>query len=384
MQKIKIFMKNNKKIVISMSIFLAIVLAFGIYFAIAGSMREKKETTSSQIVEKVPEQEVKVEDMTPFEEKGIITGIKDIKVQKGTEMDLEDLVVANADYVKSVVVDDRKVDYSKEGEYEVIYTVTFNGKPLQKFLEEEHIDAAFDTSNDTIIIKIPTTVTVVDEETTKEETEEVTETESETETETETEAEKGNESTPNEMNNQILEENKTPSDSNNNVNITEGTSSSTSSSNFHSNNNTVSNSSVTSSIVSSSPPATCQHVWVTHTETVQEPITTTVTQEKREYTLYRFYWYDTGTWEESRDSSRFNEWYHSANGALYPLYNPYEKPEDNPLFQKYDNNGHPTYINDHTIISGLFEWVPCEPYEKTEITTVTKTVTVCALCGITK
>lgn len=125
----------------------------------------------------------------------------------------------------------------------------------------------------------------------------------------------------------------------------------------------------------------CNHEWVTRTETVQEPTTVIVTSEQQEYTLYRFYWYTSGTWEETRDSSRFDEWYHSADGSLYPLYNPYEKPEDNPLFLGYDGNGNPTYTNDHTILSGLFEEVPCEPYEKTEITTMTITTTVCSKCG---
>lgn len=127
-----------------------------------------------------------------------------------------------------------------------------------------------------------------------------------------------------------------------------------------------------------------KHVWKTRTETVQEPQTTIVTEEKQYYTLYRFYWYNTNKWEESRDRDRFTEWQKSENGQLYPLKHPYAKPEDNPLFKGYDSNGNPTYTNDHSIISNLFDWVPCEPYEKTEMVTVKRTVTYCSICGATK
>ena len=132
------------------------------------------------------------------------------------------------------------------------------------------------------------------------------------------------------------------------------------------------------------PQTGCQHTWVTRTETKQEPMKTIVTAERREYTLYRFYWYHTGKWEETRDHKRFDEWMKSENGSLYTILHPYPRPEDNPLFIKYDEHGHETYTNDHVIISNLFEWIPCEPYEKTEMTTVTVTSTICSKCGAIK
>lgn len=58
------------------------------------------------------------------------------------------------------------------------------------------------------------------------------------------------------------------------------------------------------------------------------------------YSVYKMYWYTTGTWEETRDPDGFHAWAESKEGSLYPLYYPYQKPEDNPLFIGYDKNGH--------------------------------------------
>lgn len=68
------------------------------------------------------------------------------------------------------------------------------------------------------------------------------------------------------------------------------------------------------------------------------------------------YWYTTGTWEETRDPDGFHAWAESKEGSLYPLYYPYQKPEDNPLFIGYDKNGYATYTNGRTVIG---------PYDET-------------------
>lgn len=127
-----------------------------------------------------------------------------------------------------------------------------------------------------------------------------------------------------------------------------------------------------------------EHVWVTNTETKEETYKEGVTAEKNYYTLYRFYWHNTHKWEESRDHKRFDEWYKSEYGGFFYAYHPYDKPEDDPLFIEYDSNGNPVYTNDHAIISNLFEWVPCEPYEKTETREVTVTTITCSICGAVK
>lgn len=173
------------------------------------------------------------------------------------------------------------------------------------------------------------------------------------------------------------EEQKEDSKENKDKNIIDKTSPTTSTNQHNSGNNSSNQS-------SSSKPTSHEHNWVTKTWTEERPIKQYVTSEKKEYTLYRFYWYNTHTWEETRDSNRFYEWDESEYGGLYIALHPYDKPEDNPLFIGYDSNGHEMYRNDHAIISNLFEWVPCEPYEKTEIQTVTITTITCSICGATK
>ena len=110
-----------------------------------------------------------------------------------------------------------------------------------------------------------------------------------------------------------------------------------------------------------------------------------VTEKVVQYDYYRFYWYNTRQWEETRDPDRFDEWQHDRNGGpLSPnSINMANPPEKCPLFKGYDSNGHATYTNDH-VHSTLSETVPCEPYEKTEYTTVTIRTTVCSKCGATR
>ena len=109
------------------------------------------------------------------------------------------------------------------------------------------------------------------------------------------------------------------------------------------------------------------HVWKEHTAQKWVPNIVTVVDQPEQnikYSIYRMYWYTTGTWEETRDAERFNTWYHSEEGGLYPLYHPYKKPEDNPLFLAYDKNGNPTYINDHVIAGPYYETIPAVTHEE--------------------
>ena len=87
-------------------------------------------------------------------------------------------------------------------------------------------------------------------------------------------------------------------------------------------------------------------------------------EKTEKYSIYRMYWYNTGKWEETRDPERFDEWYKSKNGGLYTLYNPYAKPEDDPLFIGYDKNGHPQYTNNHTIRGPYYDVTPAVTHEE--------------------
>ena len=82
-------------------------------------------------------------------------------------MNLNELVYADKNIVKSVDIDDSAVDYSKAGTYEVIYTITFDGEKLREYVKENNLNVNFDTNDKTIVVKTKITITVA----TKEDTE---------------------------------------------------------------------------------------------------------------------------------------------------------------------------------------------------------------------
>ena len=123
--------------------------------------------TETEVAEEVEPTDIKVDDLAPLADKGVITGVKDITVEEGTDVDLNELVYADTTIVKSVDVDDSAVDYSKAGTYEVIYTITFDGDKLRDYVKDNDMKLDFDIDGDTIIVKTTVTVTVA----TKEETE---------------------------------------------------------------------------------------------------------------------------------------------------------------------------------------------------------------------
>lgn len=113
-----------------------------------------------------------------------------------------------------------------------------------------------------------------------------------------------------------------------------------------------------------------KHVWKAHT--AQKKVTETVTvvdepEKTVSYSLYRMYWYNTGKWEETRDPERFQTWMRDREGGqISPdSITMAKKPEDCPLFNGYDENGHASFTNDHTIISGLYETIPAVTHEET-------------------
>ena len=123
---------------------------------------------STKVIETVtPEvvpQEVEVKDLEPLADKGILTGVEDMTVAEGTKVDFNDLIYMDKTIVKGVDVDDSKVDYTKAGTYEVVYTITFDGEKLRGYIKENKLMVGFDTDGDTIIVKTTITVEVVTEE----------------------------------------------------------------------------------------------------------------------------------------------------------------------------------------------------------------------------
>lgn len=129
----------------------------------ATEMLSETETETEQI----EEQDITADALTPLADAGVITGVQDITVEEGTDVNLNELVYADKNIVKSVDIDDSAVDYSKAGTYEVIYTITFNGEKLRDYVKENNLNINFDTNDKTIVVKTKVTITVATEEDTE-------------------------------------------------------------------------------------------------------------------------------------------------------------------------------------------------------------------------
>lgn len=126
----------------------------------ATEMLSETETETEQ----TEEQDITADDLKTLADAGVITGVKDITVAEGTDVNLNDLVYADKNIVKGVDIDDSAVDYSKAGTYEVIYTITFDGDKLRDYVKDNNLNVNFDTDGDTIIVKTTVTVTVATKE----------------------------------------------------------------------------------------------------------------------------------------------------------------------------------------------------------------------------
>lgn len=126
----------------------------------ATEMLSETETETEQI----EKQDITADALTPLADAGVITGVKDITVAEGTDVNLNDLVYADKSIVKGVDIDDSAVDYSKAGTYEVIYTITFDGDKLRDYVKDNNLNVNFDTDGNTIVVKTTVTVTVATKE----------------------------------------------------------------------------------------------------------------------------------------------------------------------------------------------------------------------------
>lgn len=129
----------------------------------ATEMLSETETETEQI----EEQDITADALTPLADAGVITGVQDITVEEGKDVNLNELVYADKNIVKSVDIDDSKVDYSKAGTYEVIYTITFDGEKLRDYVKENNLKVNFDTNDKTIVVKTKVTITIATEEDTE-------------------------------------------------------------------------------------------------------------------------------------------------------------------------------------------------------------------------
>lgn len=134
------------------------------------SVTEKVTVSDTEVAEDTENIEpinIKIDDLKPLADAGVITGVEDIIVPEGTDMNLNELVYADKNIVKSVDIDDSAVDYSKAGTYEVIYTITFDGEKLRDYVKENNLNVNFDTNDKTIVVKTKVTITVATEEDTE-------------------------------------------------------------------------------------------------------------------------------------------------------------------------------------------------------------------------
>lgn len=129
----------------------------------ATEMLSETETETEQL----EEQDITADALTPLADAGVITGVQDTTVEEGTDVNLNELVYADKNIVKSVDIDDSAVDYSKAGTYEVIYTITFDGEKLRDYVKKNNLNVNFDTNDKTIVVKTKVTITVATEEDTE-------------------------------------------------------------------------------------------------------------------------------------------------------------------------------------------------------------------------
>ena len=137
---------------------------------IKNSVTEKVTVSDTEVAEdteNIEPVDIKIDDLKPLADAGVITGVEDIIVPEGTNVNLNELVYTDKNIVKSVDIDDSKVDYSKAGTYEVIYTITFDGEKLRDYVKENNLNVNFDTNDKTIVVKTKVTITVATEEDTE-------------------------------------------------------------------------------------------------------------------------------------------------------------------------------------------------------------------------
>ena len=134
------------------------------------SVTEKVTVSDTEVAEdteNIEPVDIKIDNLKPLADAGVITGVQDITVEEGKDVNLNELVYADKNIVKSVDIDDSAVDYSKAGTYEVIYTITFDGEKLRDYVKENNLNVNFDTNDKTIVVKTKVTITVATEEDTE-------------------------------------------------------------------------------------------------------------------------------------------------------------------------------------------------------------------------
>lgn len=150
----------NKKSFMTGVILILLVLILWIYFMVRPN--DEKE---------VKIQNVELEELQIFFDKEILSGIEDLNIEKGSDVDLGALVDFDGTIIKNVETDDSQIDYDTKGNYEAVYTITFDGDSLRGFLDENEAEVSFDTEGTEVIVRVVSDITITDK--TEKENEEV-------------------------------------------------------------------------------------------------------------------------------------------------------------------------------------------------------------------
>ena len=159
MERFKEWISRHKRLCILAAavVLLAITAVVGIVFAVRpGDSRPVQAAL----------QEASEQDLQTLQEAGILSGVQDRTVEVGEAVRLCDLVTADSKVVTGVEVHDSGVDYGAVGEYPAVYTITFDGDTLNRFLQERDLSLSFDTDADVIQVQATVTITVTESQTT--------------------------------------------------------------------------------------------------------------------------------------------------------------------------------------------------------------------------
>lgn len=116
-----------------------------------------------------------------------------------------------------------------------------------------------------------------------------------------------------------------------------------------------------------------QHIWQDHVTTVT---VVDVPAQSVQVTEYHMYYWDSKTWQISEDPDVFKAWERQKMEWMRTYR--YENNMPPELFKGYDQNGHPQYTNDHSIVT-YYKNIPAVTHEEQRVD-----YQYCTVCGITK
>lgn len=104
---------------------------------------------------------IQVSDLQPLADKGVIVGIKDMNASDGTPLDLAGGLVVDQNIITNVSCEDHS-DYTKSGTYDAVFTITFDHKALNDFVEKNqlHLNFKVDENANAVMVKVSVVVTL--------------------------------------------------------------------------------------------------------------------------------------------------------------------------------------------------------------------------------